>query len=233
MVWATRLVSRPKPFTEPRVCVCSVTAKQAAALLATSGAHRVAVVDSRSSGHVQGIVTPCGILRVLRDRVADLGEVGSVPVGALFDIFSPVVTTHADTPARSSIKKLLTHGYSGMPVVNDQGAVVAALSFGNLRSIATMLPEHAHTALQRHTSLWLATLGPNGAQDPLAVQRNMTVLPTDTLATAIAMLAYSRAHRMYIVDKDRRPIGIITIRSMYVVRGTGGCWRSFLNRVMN
>lgn len=44
----------------------------------------------------------------------------------------------------------------------------------------------------------------------------MTAVPSDTLASVITALAASRAHRMYIVDEENRPIGIITTRALYV-----------------
>ena len=190
---------------------------QAAKILTASGAHRVAVVDQDNQQRIRGIVTPCGILRAIRDNIAELGELGACPVGSLFDVHrGGVVTTHQDATARQSLKKLLQHGYTGMPVVDDNGAVVSALSFAHLRAVATLKPHKAMRALQEHSALWLATRDANGEEDGLALQRNMTVLPSDSLSTAINMLAYSRAHRMYIVDSDRRPVGVITIRNLCV-----------------
>lgn len=188
--------------------------RQAAEALSASGAHRIAVVDPEKDEGIQGIVTPCGILRAIRDHVTELGELAAVPTGCLFDISTPVMTAHQNLAADRAFRKLLSNEFSGAPVVNDHGAMVAALSFGNLRSVATLTPEAARGALETHSVYWMATRDANGDEDKRAMMHNMTVLPTDSLATAIAMLAYSRAHRMYIVDKNRRPIGIITIRKM-------------------
>lgn len=184
-------------------------------MISAEGVHRVAVVDPANDSRIRGIVTPCGILRTIRDNISELGELGSVPVGAVFDVRNgSVLTANKDVSARRCLKTLMQHGFSGMPVVDETGAMVSALSFSHLRAVATLNSQAALKALQEHTALWFSTRNANGEEDLKANQRNMSVLPTDSLATAITMLAHSRAHRMYIVDGERRPVGVITIRSL-------------------
>jgi CBS domain-containing protein len=179
------------------------------------GTHRVAVVDPENHSAIRGIVTPCGILRAIRDKLPELGEIGTAPIGSLFNICAGTVqTAHKDQTAQYSLQRMLKFGHSGMPVVDDNGVMVGAVCFSQLRCIASMNPEDAEYALEHQPTMWLATRDPRGEEDVDAYTKNMSVLPSDSLSTAITMLAYSRAHRMYVVDKERRPIGVITIRSL-------------------
>lgn len=178
-------------------------------LIVSDGAQRVAVLDNTND--VVGIVTPCGILRALHTRVTDLGSVLNLPIGSLFDMTSTrMITVNKNASIKKGFRALIKHGVSAAPIVDDSGSMVNILAFHQLRNIAALSPEAAETCFEEESVSQLAAS--RSATAPSG--HSLTVCPQDSLATVIALLVSTRAHRVFVCDDDNVPIDVITIKRL-------------------
>jgi CBS domain-containing protein len=173
------------------------------------GTHRVAVVDNADDAQVCGVITQSAVLRIVHDNMAALGRLGATHVGELFPPAAPFVL-HVSATTRQCIATLVEHGFTGCPLVDDSGAIVANVSVADVRDLAGVPVAEAEANLDK-SALWFVS-----HQRPSGTPRApITVLPTDTLATLIELFAASRVHRVYTVrpaaGTSGVPVGVITL----------------------
>lgn len=174
------------------------------------GAHRVAIVDSRSDVDVLGIVTASTVLKLLSDNIGVLGNLADAPVGLLFPTGPDTVKTEpADATARHCLQVLVRHGYLGMPIVDATGAIVGNISTTDVLCLAGMSRAESDAALDQTAFGFLAFVAGGGA-DKAAIRSPLVVKPTDSLATALRLIVTAKVHRVYIVDSDSKPVGIVS-----------------------
>ncbi len=114
------------------------------------GYHRVAVVDPSHTHKVVGIVTASDVLQVVCDNTGVLGQLASLPVGALFKTGAGAVACSPHThTARQCFSALVHDHHLGMPVCDAAGAVVANVSASDIRRLVTLSSEAAAGALDR------------------------------------------------------------------------------------
>ena len=87
------------------------------------------------------------------------------------------------------------------------GAIVANFSVSDVRKLASVTNKaDTQAALSLLVLEFLRTQrGDTGVTPPV------TVNVTDTVLVAVQLLAESRLHRLYIVDEDRKPVGVLSL----------------------
>jgi CBS domain-containing protein len=91
--------------------------------------------------------------------------------------------------------------------VDAEGAIVANFSVSDVRHLASVTNKaDTEAALARPV---LDFLRAHRGDAPLAPP--VTVQVTDTVLVAIQLLAESHLHRVYIVDEDRKPVGVLSL----------------------
>jgi CBS domain-containing protein len=96
---------------------------------------------------------------------------------------------------------------TGLPIVDAEGAIVANFSVSDVRHLASVTNKaDTEAALARPV---LDFLRAHRGDAPLAPP--VTVQVTDTVLVAIQLLAESHLHRVYIVDEDRKPVGVLSL----------------------
>jgi len=168
-----------------------VTKKMAA------GQHRLAVVDNNS---LTNIISQSDLIRFLTTRALHinnkigkpLNQSGLSPLG--------VSSVRWDVLTIDAIRYMRDYKASGVPVVNLEGKIIANFSASDLLE----LDEKKFSLLA--TPVYEYLVRTRGSTTPPIVVR-----PFDTVETMLLKCVVNSVHRVYIVDEDVKPIGVITL----------------------
>jgi len=129
-----------------------------------------------------------------------LGGAANKQVHELGFINNRIVTVKATDTALNSFKVMNDSKISAAPIVDQQGHFIATLSVSDLKGLTAetfdTLLGSTQAFAERHS------VGPH---PPLVCS------PTDTFGYAISMIGLSRVHRVWILNADKHPVGVITL----------------------
>jgi len=182
------------------------TLEQATRVLADQFIHRVPVVDNQ--GHVVNIISQSSVIQVIKDcvdvvggdterKITELNSVGS----------SPVLSVNKSETVINTYRILDIKNKSGIALTDQDGRLVGTttgkdlglfLKNPTLATLNTPIFEH----LQKIRSELIDIKMPC-----------IAVFASDTLGRAVALLAATRVHRVFVVDNEEhyRPIKVISI----------------------
>ncbi|KAF5831127.1 CBS-domain-containing protein [Dunaliella salina] len=216
-----------KCFIEPRTsCSSSDPGKK------PSIVHRVACFDSQ--GRVTHIISQSDIVKFLSSHVPALGDVASKSVSELGLVGKKLETVRPETPAIDAFAQCTSKRLSGLPIVDSEGHLLGNFGITDLRSInpehfgALALPVAELLALEHHTEFTRfnrrSSDGGPPARHRFVEERQkahavlgrdvgqtlLVVKPDSKLVEVLDLLAKRRSHRVYIVDNDDKPVGVVT-----------------------
>lgn len=127
---------------------------------------------------------------------------------------SPVVTVRRETPLKDVARLLINHGVSGVPVVDDAGAVVGVVSEGDFLVKEQGAGEIHHRRLARlfgESSEARAQLEKVEARTAGEAMTSpaITVAPGNAIRDAAALMTRRSVNRLPVVDGGRL-VGIVT-----------------------
>eukprot|EP00049_Salpingoeca_infusionum_P012995 m.241569 g.241569 ORF g.241569 m.241569 type:complete len:367 (+) comp15327_c0_seq5:116-1216(+) len=209
LAWVNRLVpdsatdvtnlSKRNPFVTINA---DATLLDAMVQFGQKGVKRLAVVDS-VSGKVTKYITQSGLGRVLQEHEDAVSGFGTETIHSKKLGFIDVKTVNQDAPAVRAFELMEKFKVGGIGVVNSSGVLVGSLSDTDLRAMFEV-PNFRLYGLT--VSQLLAKLGHTG--------RVFTVPPTAQLRDAFAQLNEHRVHRLYIIDEQGKPIGVVTYKQL-------------------
>jgi len=168
-------------------------------LLSKEGTHRVAVIDILSE--VRHVLTQTDVAKVLHHNIDSLAPVSKMTIRELGIAYSDVISVHANDTALESLRSMNSHKLSAVPILNEGGVLVGTLSISDLKSISneSLLSLYTGTLLfaEKH-SYW---------GHPKAVM----VMPESTFADVIALISHAKTHRVWVVDAQHKPVGVISL----------------------
>eukprot|EP00884_Botryococcus_braunii_P000297 jgi/Botrbrau1/10268/Bobra.0140s0021.1 len=203
-------------------------------------AHRIAVFDvvpdeatpdgPTLAWQVQHIISQSDVLHFIATHMDHLGPIFQAPIKDLGIGTEGVRTVSAGTPALAAFAIMHHTGSSGLGLVKEEGGpLVGNLSMSDLRGLtmerfsALSLPAGEYVLLQNGVGLsWDDVLfgkRPEGAAEgewDVVLQDVPLVTCTleSTVAEVIRSVLDAQIHRIYVMDADRRPIGIITLTDL-------------------
>jgi CBS domain-containing protein len=127
---------------------------------------------------------------------------------------SPVVTVRRETPLKDVARLLIEHGVSGVPVVDDAGAVVGVVSEGDFLVKEQGAEEIRHRRLarlfgeSREARAQLEKVGARTAGEAMTSPA-ITVVPGSAIRDAAALMTRRSVNRLPVVDGGRL-VGIVT-----------------------
>lgn len=175
--------------------------------------------------HVTHIVSQTDIIQFASKRSAELGPLRHKTLIELGLAYKTVVCVPAELTTVKAFATMHANRVSSVGIVSHAkcGALVASLSASDLRGLlpqefsALSLPvlqflnAKASLAGYHHTkSATSNSWGLKGAE----ILKNVSVAtctPGSTLEEVINILANDHLHRVYVVDENERPVGIITL----------------------
>jgi len=168
--------------------------------------YRVAAID-HASGLLSTIVTQSHVVSLIRRNLSKFNfaakTVGDLKMGYKDTVLS-IKTSDRVIDAFNIINDYKIHG---LAVVDATGKLIDNISASDLKYIgaegknASRLFATASEYLQKY----------RGTDDTKFISEPYCVLPSDTVQDVIEKLAETHAHRVYVVDGEKKPIGVISL----------------------
>eukprot|EP00163_Fabomonas_tropica_P014201 TRINITY_DN258_c0_g1_i2.p1 TRINITY_DN258_c0_g1~~TRINITY_DN258_c0_g1_i2.p1 ORF type:complete len:310 (-),score=95.86 TRINITY_DN258_c0_g1_i2:169-1098(-) len=201
-------LSRRNPF-HPIVNTLSLfTAVEAMARI--PNLHRVPIVDEDRK--LKAILTQSNVINWLHQRLDMLGAKGDIQVknmrGVLRDVKSVSEVEHK---AIDAFNLMVSENVTGVAVTNKNGELVETISAVDLKTLAT--DGQLFWRLYQKIPEFLKHLKADWAKDhrPHDV---VSATPESTLRQVICILAEKQVHRLFIVDDNKKPVGVISLRDV-------------------
>jgi len=131
-----------------------------------------------------------------------------------------VVFAHPDTPLRKIARQMLDGGFSGMPVVDDEGKVIGMITEGDLVRWTEEFTPRARWWLDMLADghdlspEFLQTITQEHARARAAMSQTVVGVSEDTPIRDVAKLLSERGIKRVPVIRDGRPVGILTRRDL-------------------
>jgi CBS domain-containing protein len=170
--------------------------------------HRVAVVDDNHN--LVGVLTQSMLLRCIHNDLAQLKEVNDVKADSLrMTEVNKLVTVPADMTAFDAFMKMHQESLSSLAVVSGNGEIFENLSATDLKGALTdfkrlMLPVRDYLAATR-----ALVLGKKRMEGLVHCDRDKS------LAEVVRLIGEARVHRVYVVDEQRKPVGVVSLTDIY------------------
>jgi CBS domain-containing protein len=118
-------------------------------------------------------------------------------------MIDPLCVKESD-PALSAVDKCVKHHYSGVAVVDDKGTLNANFSLSDLR---TLVPENFDNLLKMSVIKYLKEMH-------ISIKEPVVVTEETPFPTLVKLVHQNHIHRLYVVDKEFKPKGVISLSSL-------------------
>lgn len=140
-----------------------------------------------------------------------LGSKKDKPIGNCPGAIRNVLSVHNGDTAITAFKMMAEHGVTGLAVINEEGKLIGNISVRDLKLIRA--DAGMFTRLHQHIRNFLPKLRAEfGSMD--RPDKIVSLSASDTLETAIRLLSENHIHRIYIVDEQRKPIGVMSLKDI-------------------
>jgi CBS domain-containing protein len=168
--------------------------------LFSKGLHRTPLVDS--ANQIKGICSQSSVLAVLAENLhtGDLKQVGERKFKDLGLGVTPVTSVKESDTVLTALHKLDAKNFSALAVTDDSGRLTGNFSASDLRGLyAEHFPSFlkpVHEFLEEHSP------GSNAPQ---------VAMDDATLADVVKQLREGKLHRLWVVNGDFKPVGVISL----------------------
>lgn len=199
-------LSRNNPFHPVRGGYSLLYAMEA--LAKEPNLHRVVVIDDQRQ--ILNLITQSQVVRFLSEHLTELGPKADCPVSQLKSVIKPVFSVNKDIKAIEAFEYMIEKGVAGVAVVNDEGKLIGNISLIDLKAMA---PDGSlFWRLFHNVSGFLHKVDEHyGQKRPSRVQY---CSPKQTFKEAITRMVEQNIHRMYVVDDEHKPIGVISSKDV-------------------
>jgi len=172
------------------------------------GLHRVPVLDE--TRRLVGLVTQSQLIRFLKDNLVLMGNKRFKPLSSNPSIWKKEVfsVTNKDLTIEA-FRKMVLHNISGVACVDDNGMLVGNVSLRDLKAIGS--DARLFWRLYQTTRNFISKERKETESMP---RHPIFATPDDTLETVINILALNEVHRVYVVDSNHHPIGIVSLKDI-------------------
>lgn len=195
----------------PFVCIEETAMlSDAMALLGRERFHRVLVASDKN---VKNIITQSSVIKFIFDHHEDFASVTSKTLEELgVTAPKPVVSISIDDCVVSAFRAMKDNHVSGVPLLDENGAVVGCISDRHIRSVLLKGSSRRplHQILAMSATEFLASLPPDHARHG-DMHPAIICKASDKLGDIIKKLAASRIHRIFLVDEHHKPIRVISL----------------------
>lgn len=174
--------------------------------------HRIAVIDG--AGHLTTIVSASQVLAFLKENTTLIDDklleskIGDIKLG-----YCDVVCSGLEDKPLQAFMTMRNSNVSAVAVVNEDGTIAGNISASDLRS--TESPEFMNRLFSTNKEFILHTQNQNNPNEgerkirgPICVRENTT------FEEAISKLVTEKVHRLYIINDQGKPIGVITAQEI-------------------
>jgi len=171
--------------------------------------HRVPVIDEERN--LKSILSQSQVIEFIHQNIQTLGTIKDKPVASMDGVIKKVFSVNENSLAIDAFKLMQQQNVTGVAVLNDQGVVIGNLSVRDLKGLRLenqlfhRLFQSVHNFL-RHLREQL--------KEGERPKRKKVVHRTDTLEHVIEILVNENIHRVYVVDQELKPIGVVSLKDV-------------------
>jgi len=182
-----------------------------------SGTHRVPVLSAGSSvAKFDNILSQSAIVKWLSKHLNSLESLKDKTVEELGLGSKSVVTSRFSEPALNAFKLMVEKKITAVAIVNDDGSLFSNLSAKDIQQV------NADNLMPKLTSPTLEWIQSVRSKDINVKFPSFQCHPSTTFKDVIAKIAFLNVHRLYVVDENSHPIGVISLQDICKVVLTCG-----------
>jgi CBS domain-containing protein len=179
----------------------------AAKLMKSSHAHRVLVLDDQL--RPTNIITQSRILKLAAAMLDGIPNANKTLSELKLDS-KALVTDDEDTPCLDAFKKMVHNNVSAIAITNKKGQLIGTISETDIRQIGYDFKFFFYLSFSckeflNHIRIYDATRTIPDSEDPVCVKS------TATLADVLKKVNFYNIHRVFVVDADRKPTGVVSL----------------------
>jgi len=192
------------PLSQPRVERTTILIKLVEILW--TGVHRVPVVNN--SSNIINIITQSDVLAFMAQNVHLIPQLAHKTIDEVGFMKEKIITATGDTNTTALLMQFNSKRISAVPVVDSEGKLIANFSTSDLKGLEykdladLMLP--VLKFLQKRAM----------PEEAFACEKSLhplTVTKQTTFEDCIFKMVATRVHRLWVVDPENKPIGVISI----------------------
>lgn len=168
--------------------------------------HRVCV--SNPDGGIIGSISQSRVINFLADNINKFPEIANKKLSQWLAPRFRVVSVKPSDKTLSAFELMIQKKVSGVAIIDDNFKIVGALSASDLkRSLST----NVFTDLHLPIALYLEKATVDFARSAPKSEHPVICTMDSTLQDILAILDKNHVHRIFVVDKDRKPIDILSL----------------------
>jgi len=157
------------------------------------GIHRVPLFNE--TGNLISLITQIDVIPFLQQNMSSLGDLGNQTVADLDFLPGNVTSIYEDASLKSAFADIVGAGLSAIAVVKRDGRLAGNLSASDFKGVTEENFVELNSPISTYTKY----------QRPVFCRRHTT------FAALIDLFGASLVHRVFIVDNEERPIGLVTL----------------------
>jgi len=182
------------------------------------GIHRVPIIDVKDPNKVVNIITQSGVVQFLAKNIERLGSRAKMTVQQLgVGLEHSVVKIDQSQSAIEAFKLMHTQQVSAVAIVDDKNVLINTISVSDIKYLSIEEGRKFRSLL----SPVLDYIGQVRQSEPLDPKWEgktrfpaIHCYPEYTLEKVILKLASTKVHRLFVVDHECHPIGVISLRDI-------------------
>jgi len=174
------------------------------------GLHRVPVIDS--NWKLVNMITQSQLIRHLNEHIDDIADKKNKPLHLISSLQKPVISIHENEITMNAFKKMNELGLPAIAVVNNEGHLVGNISIRDLKGISG--DARLFWRLYQTVKNFLHKIREEYQQQHGRPRTVVTVTPEESLENAIKKLAEHNIHRVYMVNSEKKPVGVCSLKDI-------------------
>jgi len=181
----------------------------AMSLYVETGTHRVAVLATNTTAaQIGNVLTQSAVVSWLAKHVDHLGSLGHKSLKELGVTKKEVFSVKCTDKAVDAFQLMVDKRISAVAVLMEDGTLLSNLSTKDIKEVS---PSNLYTKMNKTALEFVQGVH---ARDVNAVYPSFHCHMTITLKEVILKIALLKVHRLYIVDENHYPIGVISLRDI-------------------
>jgi len=166
--------------------------------------HRIPILNDQNQ--LVSVFSQSFMLNYITESDSKIGTKLNKPISECTHFFKPVATVQEYTLTINAFNEMVSKNITGVAVVSEKNQIIGSLSLRDLKEIVDQ--KEMFKILFKNVKDFLKDL------DNERPRKIITVQKEDTLKMAIDNLKIMKVHRIFIVDKQSNPIGVISLKDI-------------------
>ena len=187
----------------------------AAKLMIANHSHRI-LVYSEKEAKLTNLITQSRLIQLI-STIANTIPLFSKTVKDLDLVKPDLVTIKEDDMAYLAFRKMKEHKISGIGIVNSKGILTGNISISDFKMLGDHLKFFGLLGLTSKQYCESYHSSRSVSAHPHSVTGNKDLIcikPHNTLLEAVKLLQYYRIHRVWIVDEEGKPVGVVALTNV-------------------